>query len=306
MRTSLRKPSLKGPAATSLAIASATVLALLLSVLINGSLVLKPDAAHAQAQHRQTAGHQNAIQVQTQAQDVSLLRLEVFIVNNDGSISHKWSDDDGVSWSSWANLGTPGGTYHFVGTPAMVSDGVGRLNVFARTFIPSSGTGELWYNTYNNGTWSGWHHIPGEAASGLICISRFDCYDYNQFPSDAAVSSWGPGRLDVFVNATRIADNSRVLLHTWADNSTFSGTWEVLGSGLMQGNPAAVSWGPGRVDVFVRGGGNELDHKWFDNGHWSSGWENVGGNTIGSPAVLSWRSGFFALFIWNANHGLLS
>src|SRR5438477_9204417 len=32
--------------------------------------------------------------------------------------------------------------------------------------------------------------------------------------------------------------------------------------------PAAASWDANRIDVFVRGGGNDLYHKWYDNGTW--------------------------------------
>src|SRR5207245_2400307 len=44
---------------------------------------------------------------------------------------------------------------------------------------------------------------------------------------------------------------------------------------ILQGDPAAVSWGANRIDIFVRGTDNALWHKWWDN-YWSS-WENLGG-----------------------------
>jgi hypothetical protein len=66
----------------------------------------------------------------------------------------------------------------------------------------------------------------------------------------------------------------------------WSGDWEVLGSGLLVGSPSAVSWGPGRLDVFVQGGGHGLAHKWFD-GRWSTGWEDLGPYITSSPSVAS-------------------
>jgi hypothetical protein len=92
------------------------------------------------------------------------------------------------------------------------------------------------------------------------------------------------------------------LMHTWTINDVWANKWEVLGTGSMQGNPAAVSWGPNRIDVFVEGGGNELDHKWFD-GSWSA-WEDLGGTMTSSPAVTSWGSGRLDVFARGTNGDL--
>jgi hypothetical protein len=54
----------------------------------------------------------------------------------------------------------------------------------------------------------------------------------------------------------------------------------------MQGNPAAVSWGPGHIDVFARGPNNELEDEWFDNGSWHD-WGNLGGTITSSPSATS-------------------
>lgn len=43
--------------------------------------------------------------------------------------------------------------------------------------------------------------------------------------------------------------------------ATWSG-WESLG-GTLTSAPAAVSWGPNRIDVFVKGTDNALWHKWW-------------------------------------------
>jgi Repeat of unknown function (DUF346) len=75
----------------------------------------------------------------------------------------------------------------------------------------------------------------------------------------------------------------------------------------MQGSPSAVSWGPGRMDVFVRGGGNELAHQWYDHGPWS-GWDsyaNFAGLTItGSPSVISPEPGHLDVYVRATNGAL--
>jgi hypothetical protein len=58
--------------------------------------------------------------------------------------------------------------------------------------------------------------------------------------------------------------------------------------------PGAVSWGSGRIDVFVVGADSALWHKWFQNG-WS-GWESLGGTLISAPAASSWAPGRLDIF----------
>ncbi len=44
--------------------------------------------------------------------------------------------------------------------------------------------------------------------------------------------------------------------------------WQPLGGIILESKPAAVSWGFGRIDVFVRGRDNTLYHKRFDGDSW--------------------------------------
>ena len=68
--------------------------------------------------------------------------------------------------------------------------------------------------------------------------------------------------------------NDGTLQHIWWDGAIWN-DWENLG-GNYQGEPAAVSWGPGRLDVFLLGADWQLHHHWFDNNVWAV------------PEVLSW------------------
>jgi hypothetical protein len=69
--------------------------------------------------------------------------------------------------------------------------------------------------------------------------------------------------------------------------------WEPL-AGTLVGEPASVSWGSGRVDVFARGTDDHLWHKYYANG-WS-GWENLGGALSSAPGVASWAPGRLDVF----------
>ena len=104
--------------------------------------------------------------------------------------------------------------------------------------------------------------------------------------SGPGVSSWGPGRLDVFVRGT----DSR-LYHKWFENGW--NDWEPLG-GVLTSAPSPASWGSGRIDVFARGVDSQLYHKWFENG-WND-WEALGGILMSEPAACSWGPGRLDVF----------
>jgi hypothetical protein len=178
----------------------------------------------------------------------------------------------------------------------MVSDQPGRLWLAAKTT-----TGEVVINRFVAGTgaWMGWCTTSSWTHEGGLRIP-FDypwcapfCYSGFQTPtpytwnvdSTPAISSWGPGRLDLFMLGTRY-DGAIALLHAWRTGDVGEFRWEELGTGLMQGSPAAVSWGPGRIDVFARGGGSDLAHKVFANGRWYP-WVSLGNEITASPAVVS-------------------
>jgi hypothetical protein len=223
-----------------------------------------------------------------QAQTPGSARLEN-IVTYSGVVNHRWSDDNGATWSAWTSLGAPNGL-PLGGTPAAVSDGYEQIYVLAVSPIPGSNLyGGVWYNTaYSHGaSWNGWARVPGQNTP-LICTTPSNCLAPISSPS---ASSWGAGRVDLFVAA--LDDNSQVqIIHTWADNDLWSGTWDALGApgaGVMPNEaPTAISWVTGRIDLFVRGTDNALYHKWFDNG-WSAGWQYLGGILTSPPvAASSW------------------
>jgi hypothetical protein len=79
---------------------------------------------------------------------------------------------------------------------------------------------------------------------------------------------------------------------------------DVLG-GHITSSPAAVSWGDGRIDTFVRGGDGALWQKTFDNSAWS-GWTPLSGQIAAntSPAVSSWAEGRLDVFVVGTDHAL--
>jgi len=77
--------------------------------------------------------------------------------------------------------------------------------------------------------------------------------------------------------------------------------WESLG-GVLSSAPDVCSWGPGRLDGFVRGTDNALYHKWYD-GRWSD-WESLGGVLTSDPSAVSWGSGRIDVFVRGSDNAL--
>jgi hypothetical protein len=96
---------------------------------------------------------------------------------------------------------------------------------------------------YGSG-WTSTENLGGEAVSG---------------PGACAYGN----RLDVFVRGP--------LGNLWQksfNNNSWS-TWTALdGAITFQGDPEAVTWGSGRIDVFAVGSDLAVWHKYFDAGGW--------------------------------------
>jgi hypothetical protein len=106
-----------------------------------------------------------------------------------------------------------------------------------------------------------------------------------------AVSSWEPGRLDVFVPGA----GAKIYHRVYTNDRWYN--WEDLGGGVRaESGPAAVSWGPNRIDLFIRGTDDALWHRVWTGSAWSA-WELLGGVLTGSPAVSSWQGGRLDVFV---------
>jgi C1A family cysteine protease len=168
-----------------------------------------------------------------------------------------WGIDDVIlpaaqpDWSGWEDLGG----VVFSG-PAAASQGVNRLDVFARAIDNS-----LLHRPWDGTAWRNWENLGGV------------------FDAAPAAVAWGPNRVDCFV---RGIDNH--LYHQWYDGA-WSG-WEDLG-GLITSSPTVASWAADRLDVFARGADNALWHLWFDGAAWR-GWESLGGVLADAPSAVAW------------------
>jgi spore germination protein YaaH len=82
----------------------------------------------------------------------------------------------------------------------------------------------------------------------------------------------------------------------------FTAPWTSLGAVLSAG-PDAASWGPGRVDVIVKGGNNGLWQASM-NGNALSSWMSLGGGLTSDPGVESWGPNRIDVFARGTDNGL--
>ena len=158
--------------------------------------------------------------------------IEMF-VNSADQMFHRGSFDNGATWTSWQGVASVAENFrwppHRRQRSAGASPGDGQ----------ATGSGTL--GLYDYFTWQGWSVFQrlGSTTNGVVVIGR----RRYTLQGDPGVASWGSGRFDAFLHAVR-DDGVTALVHTWANNGRWVGVWEELGTGTMQGSPAAVSGAP--------------------------------------------------------------
>lgn len=212
--------------------------------------------------------------------------LDVIVRGTDNALQYKTYGASGWHPTSgpWENLGGD-----FLTEPTVASSGLGRLDVFFRG--RDNWVYHKWLDRY------GWQ----PAGLGLRRLGL----NANSDPSAVFVKSdyLLYGGLHVLGRASH--DNS-------LRDHYFTNTWfySELGGAPFWGTPNAVSWGPGRLDVFVRGWDNTLRHWWFlYRGGWlpsrDVNWEELGDDIQSEPRAVAWQDGRLDVFVRGGVNSLM-
>jgi uncharacterized protein YvpB len=134
--------------------------------------------------------------------------------------------------------------------------------------------------------------------AGLVVLTVTHAVAVPALPAAAAASAaWAGGPVAAMDVLTLGTDGSLYMqgwdAHGWGGWAPVSGAapgWPGTASA-----PAAASWGPGRMDVFVRGTDNALWHLWWNAAGWG-GWESLGGSLASAPAVAAWSTNRLDVF----------
>jgi hypothetical protein len=180
-------------------------------------------------------------------------RIDLFVTGPDSAVYTKtW---DGAKWlpssGGWTRLDG-----QIFGAPSVVSWGPGRIDL-----IVVGTDSNIYQRTSTDGQWSNWAALGGPALG------------------PPALVSWGPNRLDIF-----IIGGDKGIYHKYWDGSQWNPSpseWQPVG-GTVYGDvnvvamPAAVSWGAGRIDLFVMGTDRAIYQKTSVWDSWT-GWAAMNG-----------------------------
>jgi ligand-binding sensor domain-containing protein/signal transduction histidine kinase len=208
-------------------------------------------------------------------------RLEVFKVDTDGEVRHRWQKASNGDWSSWSGLGGS-----FLPGIALATNSEGQLEVFAL----DQASHALWHAhqlAANSTDWSSWSSLGGSLRPPVALGQDKD------------------GRLEVFaVEAAR----GRVQ-HLWQTNS--EGGWSSWAEMEAQAEPGlvAVRRRDARLEVFgIEPAQHALVHCWQaepgSSEHWSP-WAGLGGDLVPGFAVGQNILGRLEVFAVNRTNAAL-
>lgn len=179
-------------------------------------------------------------------------RLEIFSMDNSGRAWHIW-ELPGSGWSSWTQFPQASGTL-FVGAISSALNPDGLLEAFARGadgFIY-----HIWESSSDATSWiSSWSAMPG----------------INTFKGDPVAAVNMDGRLEVFAQESG-TDGSIYSIQKTVTNGGWASGWSNLQSGSLFPTGVHVAVGlndDGALELFARGGQNNIWHIWQTSGGWS-------------------------------------
>jgi hypothetical protein len=263
-------------------------------------------------------------------------RLDVFVTGTD---QHLWRNYwEGPKWSGWKDHGGLLGS-----SPSAVSWGMDRdrIDIFAQGKDVSAGYSFnlCWHMGWNGKEWFDWKNeglplsfgemapTPAITSWGLMNLHMFISGGklYFEDPEEeqestagriaAAVLSFGLTELgraigsDPNIKVAPLPKSTHVLAAPaplW--HSSWNGTgWSAVENlgGELTSSPAAVSWGPNRIDVFARSKNSYLLHQYWTGSAWS-GWKIIKNlKFFGNPAVVSLGPNLLDVFVTGNNNHLM-
>ena len=180
-------------------------------------------------------------------------RIEVFVVDPQGSLWNIRQTAPSGAWSGWNGFGNPGVALD--DRPALTRSADGRLELFVRG--QDNRLYHQWETAVGTFAWSGWNSFDADTTPAA------------GFADHPVVAPSADGRLELFLTG-----NDGNLYHAWqtaASNGWSSWVSEgTAGSGFTDAAPGLARNGDGRLQVFEVARDGNIYHKWQTVA--SSGW----------------------------------
>jgi hypothetical protein len=167
---------------------------------------------------------------------------------------HVIIDKTGAVPPTWEFLGGP-----ITGSPAVVSMGVGQLDVFVR----AAADNQLYQQSFRSNGWSGFIARGGVLTAGIDGVAI-------------------PGRIDLVSRNSANKMVHKTFLNGWSD-------WTDRG-GFLQGDPTIATWAGGQLNIFGQASDNTTWKRSY-NIEWEANWGPAGVGFAAQPDVVSWGVG---------------
>jgi hypothetical protein len=228
------------------------------------------------------------------------------------AVARTWEARSGVRFTGWGTCPASGGNIRInISDTGPHVKGLGtRLNGMAQGMVLNF--------TFNN--WS-----PSCRSMLQYCIDAIAVHEFGHAmgyaheqnrpdrpstctePAQGSSGDWMIGPWDLssvmnYCNPQWNGDGNLSATDVQGAQATYGVPWGSLG-GFLTSGPAVSSWAAGRLDVFARGGDNQLWHIAYQSG-WSA-WEPLGGNLTSDPAAVSWAPGRIDVFARGPDNSMM-
>lgn len=214
-------------------------------------------------------------------------QLEVFAVDDQGELRHRWQKLSTGDWSAWSSLG--GGVLPAI---AIVNDAEGRLNIFA-VDRASKSILFIQQQQINSRDWSEWRNLGGTVGAPIAVGQDVD------------------GRLEVFAQDAA----SHRLKHLWQTNTGGEwSAWSTVPTSAVVEDMVVARNKDGRLELFAVQSSQSTVQS--ELGHFSqrranrsedwSDWSNLGGAVLPGLATGLNAAGQLEVFAVNATNGAVN
>ncbi|GHO90425.1 hypothetical protein KSF_004730 [Reticulibacter mediterranei] len=265
-------------------------------------LATVPAYAHTTSSTSDATTEQGSTTVNVKTATGSVMRQDVFARGPNNTLAHRWRTVGTHTWTPWKLL-----DLHLASAPTAIQNpdpfhSQGVIHVFYNTQANSDHTSSIERIGLDlNGNMVFHENLfsrPCEHSFGGFCAPS-----HLGIISAPAVLSRGQLHLGYYHEEVFALEDAHTMVHRWLVANDGRGyvwsDWKVLSRANYVGDPAAISLGPNRMDVFIRSTDNHIYDKTY-NGSWGL-WQDLGGDYQSSPTVTSLAAGSMMLFALTNN-----
>jgi hypothetical protein len=262
-----------------------------------------PASAHTTGSAISATNQQSSTTVNVKNAAGSTMRQDVFVRGPNNTLAHRWRTVGSTIWSDWKLL-----DLHLDSAPVAIQNpdpvhSQGVIHVFYNTQANSDHTSSIERIGLDLNGNMVFHENLGSRHCEHSLIG-FCAPTHLGIISAPAVLSRGQLGQGYYHEEVFALEDAHTMVHRWLvandGRAHVWSDWEVLSRAYYRGDPAAISLGTNRMDVFIRSIDDHIYQKTY-NGKWGL-WQDLGGNYRFSPTVTSLAADSMTIFAFNINN----